>query len=441
VRSVMAALAAVAPFDENTHYPSFLEAADANQIECGLMAVECLLVYGLIFRELKSLPYIHRFVSAMGKARTDMISFIIVAAVFMLAFATAFHLAFGIDRNEFRTMGHSMMTLLRFLVGDVDLKPLLMLNAALAVGLVSIFTFVVYLQIVNMVVAILTRAYASEPSDETAAQELVATLRARALDAVVEGRRLAAEAAERTRNLSMLAESATGAAPPQRMREREARCAAAAGRRGSSVGTEAAAEVVPQFEIVNGQLRAVEGATVAMPGAAATGGGAAAEGSFSVLNPLLEAERAFNSISESTEQKAVRETRQLCDRLKLLYLRLSDEHAAFVEHVDTVRATIHALRDENYALVHAMQAKGIRFDPANPLKAPMAPASTSPNAGPRPAQRDKPAAGASRHGQSHHHAAAPRPGDLTAISGTAAAVASRRRAAKSHGKRRGGACS
>ena len=75
----MAALAAVAPFDENTHYPSFLEAADANQIECGLMAVECLLVYGLIFRELKSLPYIHRFVSAMGKARTDMISFIIVA--------------------------------------------------------------------------------------------------------------------------------------------------------------------------------------------------------------------------------------------------------------------------------------------------------------------------------------------------------------------------
>jgi hypothetical protein len=372
-------------------------------------------VYALIFREIEQIPYIRRTARAMARARQDMAGFLLVTLIFILAFAMAFHLAFGKDRREFRTVSHSMITLVRFIMGDIDVGPLLLLNRDLAMVLIGLFVFVVYLNILNMAVAILQGCFQQTPSDDALAEEFLHRLK----------ERLSWKNFRRFQELSSKAREAL----------HNVQISDFAGRRGTSerAGSPNRVEAKGAYEIVNGQLREVKNAAAAAGAAVAVGAagsyssasgtgteGASAKnlatGGAQFSNPLVEAVEAYNKIAEMAEPKAVSETRMLTHSLKLLYLRLSDEHATLANDVDTVRSAIETLRDENFALAHAMRAKGIHFDPDDPLRE-LSPEharfSPSPTGGENGGEtggpgQDAPAGGmtmagaaANRHG--HHH--------------------------------------
>jgi len=415
VRSIMQSFGQLAPFEPNTHYPQLIEAADIFDYDTTLLSIETLLVYALIFREIEQIPYIRRTARAMARARQDMAGFLLVTLIFILAFAMAFHLAFGKDRREFRTVSHSMITLVRFIMGDIDVGPLLLLNRDLAMVLIGLFVFVVYLNILNMAVAILQGCFQQTPSDDALAEEFLHRLK----------ERLSWKNFRRFQELSSKAREAL----------HNVQISDFAGRRGTSerAGSPNRVEAKGAYEIVNGQLREVKNAAAAAGAAVAVGAagsyssasgtgteGASAKnlatGGAQFSNPLVEAVEAYNKIAEMAEPKAVSETRMLTHSLKLLYLRLSDEHATLANDVDTVRSAIETLRDENFALAHAMRAKGIHFDPDDPLRE-LSPEharfSPSPTGGENGGEtggpgQDAPAGGmtmagaaANRHG--HHH--------------------------------------
>ena len=75
----------------------------------------------------------------------------------MLAFSMAFHIGFGLHLKNYRGLGTSFMTLMRFALGDVNTRELLVTNDLLAVILIMLFTFLIYLQLVGIAVAVLLR--------------------------------------------------------------------------------------------------------------------------------------------------------------------------------------------------------------------------------------------------------------------------------------------
>ena len=254
-----------------------------------------------------------------------------------------------------------MITLVRFIMGDIDVGPLLLLNRDLAMVLIGLFVFVVYLNILNMAVAILQGCFQQTPSDDALAEEFLHRLK----------ERLSWKNFRRFQELSSKARQALD----------NVQISDLAGRRGTSkrAGSPNRVEAKGAYEIVNGQLREVKNAAAAAGSAGSyssasgtgTEGASAknlATGGAQFSNPLVEAVEAYNKIAEMAEPKAVSETRMLTHSLKLLYLRLSDEHATLANDVDTVRSAIETLRDENFALAHAMRAKGIHFDPDDPLR-------------------------------------------------------------------------
>ena len=172
VRSAMQKLAAEALFDRDKHYPLF-NAAMANLVENNLLAFVSLVVYLKTFKYMRTFPLVHRILNTIAGAQKDMASFVVVFAVVMIAFSLAFHLCFGLHIADFRGVGVSFTTLLRFVLGDVDIAALLGVNATLALVLAGLFTFLVYLQLIAIAVAVLMKAYANQPSDRKAALALI----------------------------------------------------------------------------------------------------------------------------------------------------------------------------------------------------------------------------------------------------------------------------
>lgn len=349
VRAMMAQLATNAPFDPDRHYPLFNVAMTALA-ETNVLAVMSLLVYFQVFQFVGDLPYVHRFGTSMARAQKDLVAVLAVLMVMMLAYASAFHLAFGADVYEMRDMSASFMTLIRFIVGDVNINHLLALNPTLAVILVLSFTFLIYLILVNMAVAVLVRSYSSQPSEAQAAEELIGRLSTRSAELFLRSADLAREALTKGRTVA----SALVAG-------REAEGVAL----DSSVLDALTADALKPRGAGRGSLAFQRGSLVPPPPAPPK---VLADAPVDADDPIIAAQRAFSTEAESTSQLGVIDTKSATERLKLLYLRLTDEDALTNEMIETVRTAVHALRDENYALTHALAAEGVRFDPLDPLR-------------------------------------------------------------------------
>ena len=80
-------------------------------------------------------------------------------------------------------------------------------------------------------------------------------------------------------------------------------------------------------------------------------------------DPMAEAEIAFGYVQDSLEQRAIADTQRLTDNLKTMYLEVLDEQRKQEEQVTLAASALRAIRDENYAMVRAMRAKGIELGP------------------------------------------------------------------------------
>jgi hypothetical protein len=252
----------------------------------------------------------------------------------MLAFAMAFHTGFGLQLYNYRDLGTTMMTLIRFALGDVDINEMLVAQPTLAVVLMVLFTFLIYLQLVGIAVAVLLRYYATQPSDERAVGRFITDFMERRdvilANALADLKAAKAALAQVLRLRSSVKptndESGTGQAL---QRERRARMQTAAHTKlGGSVGSWVAAD---------------DGAGT---------------------DAMTEAEAAFGLSAQTPEQRAIVETAKSTERLKALYLDLADGRQHTLGKLELVRTVVRAVRDENFALAAALRDRGVTLDAA-----------------------------------------------------------------------------
>lgn len=295
-----------------------------------------LLVYVKVFKYVGHLPLVRRLFAAIDAATKDMAAFVVVFLLVMLAFSFAFNMGFGLQLYHYRGIGTTFMTLIRFALGDVDVSELLFSNPWLGTVLVVSFTFLIYLQLIGIAVAVLLRCYMKQPSDKRASGEWI--------EKVIEQRNALIA--------NVLSEIGAARAKASAARDRVAD--KVGGRHGSPTNAGGSRR---------GRRVAVGGAGgrgSLMPGAAGGMGWITAESSMTRdRDPMSEAEGAFMEVAQTTEQKAVAETVKATERLKALYLEVADGQSKTMASLEQVRTVIRAVTDENFAIAAALRAKGV----------------------------------------------------------------------------------
>lgn len=353
VRSAMAELAAEAPFDNDKHYPLF-NATMANLVETNLLAVVALVVYLKTFKYLRDFPIVHRLLNTIAASQKDMAAFVGVFAIVMMAFSLAFHLGFGLDVQEFRGVGTAFLTLMRFVLGDADVQKLLAVNSILALLLCGLFTFLVYLQLIAIAVAVLLKAYASQPSDRKAALAVLDYALARRDRLLKHG-------------LSDLGQ-AMAALRLVALRQRVARAEVQHGCGGVLDADASARRQERERRMKTSSLSAAVGVNAV--GGGENGWVAAGElRSDQYVDPMREAELVFGAAAASADAKSVHETYNATRVLKALYLEVSDARVAHLSEIEQVQMVVRALRDENFALSAALTEKGVALDAAQDVTA------------------------------------------------------------------------
>lgn len=112
-----------------------------------------------LFKYFAWYPPAYQLVLVLQQASKDLALFLAVFVVVMFGFATGFHLAFGPDVGDHRTILWSMESLMRMVTGDFDYFAILNSNRFLAPLFFAIFIGVVLLALVNMFVAIILEGY------------------------------------------------------------------------------------------------------------------------------------------------------------------------------------------------------------------------------------------------------------------------------------------
>jgi hypothetical protein len=349
IRSSMNELTALAPLDESTHY-SLFNAGTASLVENNLLAVVSLLVYLKTFKYIGKLPMVSRIFKAIETSQTDMSAFLVVFMVIMLAFAVAFHVGFGVQLHEFRDVPSSMVTLLRMALGDDEFSPLLEANASLAIPLTFLFTFLVYLQLIGIAVAILLKGYARQPSEKRAALEFIRAVIAKRnevlRESLVQMRNAHAVALTMVRRWRAASGGASAAGAM------EVEKAATDGFSRASIAARRS-ERERRSTLFNGV------ADQAWPPTAG-----AWELPQVPIDPMSAAAEAFGVAAGAIEQRSIAETRAATNKLKTMYLGQADEQKRVLAGIDQVLLTVRALRDENFAIAHALQAKGVHLAPS-----------------------------------------------------------------------------
>jgi len=130
--------------------------------ELMVLSVDALLVYLKVLHFLAEVPYISNLLTTLVRARLQLLCFLVVLTVLVLAFASAFTLAVGTQLADWHTLGQSMLSLLRFTLGDVDVRALIVTNPAIGALLYLLFLFLCVFVSVSIFLAIITEAYAAE---------------------------------------------------------------------------------------------------------------------------------------------------------------------------------------------------------------------------------------------------------------------------------------
>lgn len=157
-------------------YLDLQEVASWAVAEQMVFAIDSLCVYLKVLHFLSGIPYISTLLQTLVRARQQLCYFILCLAILIVAFATSFHLASGASLPAWRNVGVSMMSLLHFTLGSVDLGELHRDNPSIGPLLYVTFVFLVIFVSISIFVAIVTDAYAAEKK-EAIAVDLVQVLR------------------------------------------------------------------------------------------------------------------------------------------------------------------------------------------------------------------------------------------------------------------------
>ena len=141
---------------------NFRSVAVYADLELNLMSLTTLTLNVKVLKFLKGVPRLNGLLNTLGRARNQLVAFSLGFAILMVAFSTAYNLAFGTQLYEWRSVGHSMMSLLHFMLGDVDPLRMRKDNWVLGPLLYVAFLFFMVLVLINMFLAIIADSYAFE---------------------------------------------------------------------------------------------------------------------------------------------------------------------------------------------------------------------------------------------------------------------------------------
>lgn len=123
------------------------------------MAVTLMLCILKCFKYLKLEPSMMRVFDLVYEAAADLTSFLLLFGLLVVAFAMVGHFSFGRSVGAFHSPGESIITCMRFTIGDVDYDSIKQANPTLAPIFVLTWALVSVLVLVNVFIAILNEYY------------------------------------------------------------------------------------------------------------------------------------------------------------------------------------------------------------------------------------------------------------------------------------------
>ena len=344
VRGEMRDLADLAPFDASTHY-SLQTVTDAKLIEANLMAINAILVYFKVFKYLNRVPFMNTLFATLGKASKQLFYFNIVFFIVMFASCSSFYIGFSTDVYDYRSLGASMISLIRFILGDTDIRELVYHNAYLASFLSFSFVLLVFAILVNMFLAIVNDAYSQVRKEKREYAVFVVLIE---------------QLASNTRFVRWVA----GAVRTRVRKIRAARgseAARASLRRASDGEEEGFLERLTQkLEALAEAQTADERKTKGGGRKTSLGGGEGDRDSEEEEDPLQWSHLLHDALP--SDQAVVAATTLATQQLKNTYLQLMDSQQSTLEMVERVGHAIQLQKIENGAIVDALAGKGIHFD-------------------------------------------------------------------------------
>ena len=152
--------------DNDDYSPTSIEYIDfpplgyySNQ-ELNVSSINFFLIYFKIFKYLRHLPRMDAIFTTISAASFDLFLFTIMAVIIFMGFASAFYVCFGMELAAWKTLGDSLGSLMRILLGDFDYPELQETNKIMAPLLFYLFIFVSFFVLLNMFIAIICDSYA-----------------------------------------------------------------------------------------------------------------------------------------------------------------------------------------------------------------------------------------------------------------------------------------
>jgi len=133
------------------------------------MAFNAVLMYTRLLRYMTINPSISKIVNIFGLAIRTIMYLLIIVFVLLFAYALAFHLTLRSSLHEFSSIGNSMMTVMRSVLGDFPIIDMEGTNAFLARLLFMSYMVVLFFIVLNMFIAVLSElahTYSMRPSYE-----------------------------------------------------------------------------------------------------------------------------------------------------------------------------------------------------------------------------------------------------------------------------------
>ncbi|GAQ87018.1 hypothetical protein KFL_003260010, partial [Klebsormidium nitens] len=144
---------------DTTKYVDFQAIGYTSTQELNVSALNFFLVYFKLFKFLSRVPRMEVILSTLTLAAVDLCLFSVTAVIIMFGFSAAFYVCFGMEVYRWRTLGASLGSLVRLILGDIDYDSMVQANAIMAPILFYTYAGVVWFILMQMFVAIITESY------------------------------------------------------------------------------------------------------------------------------------------------------------------------------------------------------------------------------------------------------------------------------------------
>ena len=154
----------------STEYLDIYDLGHMFQMNARLAAGNTLLAFLKVFKYLQVSDRFNLLWITLGKAMHDLVSFLVIFALFMLGFSIVGMLIFGPDIEAYSTMTQTSFTLFQMLLGDFDYNAMSTSSPLVAPFYFSIYIIAVFFILMNMMISIIIMGFEQAKSYQASQQ-------------------------------------------------------------------------------------------------------------------------------------------------------------------------------------------------------------------------------------------------------------------------------